>query len=92
MENAIRFRQIRRDKALEREIEGVLDEIKEVCHGIESAFFRFRNETDSDLIDAWIFEQAFFEARYRYLLRTAKRLGIIAIPRLKSINCFGNES
>lgn len=89
MENAISFRQIERDKTLERKIEGILDEINEVCRGIEAAFCRFKNETDSDLIDAWIFEQEFYEARYRYLLRTAKSLGVISIPRLKSIYEWG---
>jgi len=85
MENTMSFRRLERDKTLEREIEALLHEINEVCAGVEAAFCRFRDETDNDLIDAWIYEQEFYEARYRYLMRQAKSLGVILLPRLKNI-------
>ena len=84
MENVMSFRRMKRDKALEREINGLMREIHEVCAGIDAALCRFREETDFDLIDAWIYEQEFYEARYRYLLRRARSLGMLALPRLKS--------
>ncbi len=85
MENVTSFHPLEREQALQREIENLLDEINEVRRGMKASLCRFCFETDEDLIDAWIFEQEFYEARYRYLRRRAKSLGIGSIPRLETI-------
>ena len=50
--------------------------IREVCVQISLAENRFTMESDSDLIDAAIYETVALHARYRYLLRLAKEQGL----------------
>ncbi len=52
--------------------------IREVCSQLDSVQARFEMESDSDLIDACIYEMEALRARYRYLLRLAKCEGVTA--------------
>ena len=52
--------------------------IREVCTRLEMVNSRFEMESDSDLIEACIYEMESLRARYRYLLRTAKNRGVKA--------------
>ena len=54
----------------------IIEEIKEVKNQLEEVEAKFNLISDSDLIDALIFEQRSLEARYTYLLRIAKGRGI----------------
>ncbi len=56
----------------------VLTAIREVCLRLENANNRFEMEKDSDLIEACIYEIESLRARYRYLLRMAKKQGLKA--------------
>ena len=56
----------------------VLAAIREVCSQLENANMRFEMERDSDLIEACIYEIESLRARYRYLLRLAKKQGVKA--------------
>lgn len=56
----------------------VLQAIHEVCAQLNSVQARFEMESDSDLIDACIYEMEALRSRYRYLLRLAKDQGLTA--------------
>ena len=56
----------------------VLQAIREVCRQLDSVQARFEMESDSDLIDACIYEMEALCARYRFLLRQAKQEGLTA--------------
>ena len=56
----------------------VLQAIREVCSQLDSAQARFEMESDSDLIDACIYEMEALRARSRFLLRQAKQEGLTA--------------
>ena len=53
--------------------------IREVCAGLREVQSRFAMESDSDLIEACIYEMEALRARYRYLLRIAKQEGLTAV-------------
>lgn len=55
----------------------LLLDIREIQRQIESAYNRFENENDSDLIEACVYELESLTARYRYLLRCAKELQVV---------------
>lgn len=57
------------------------DAIREVCAALQAVQMRFSMESDSDLIEACIYETEALRARYRYLLRKAKEEGLTAVPR-----------
>lgn len=48
------------------------------CAASWTAYARFEMESDSDLIDACIYEMEALRARYRFLLRQAKQEGLTA--------------
>lgn len=56
----------------------VIQAIQEVCAQLDGVQARFEMESDSDLIDACIYEMEALRARYRYLLRQAKLEGVTA--------------
>ena len=56
----------------------VITAIRDVCIRLQNANTRFEMERDSDLIEACIYEIESLRARYRYLLRIAKKQGIKA--------------
>ncbi len=55
----------------------LLTEIREIKRQLETAYNRFENENDSDLIDACVYELESLTARYRHLLRCAKELNLV---------------
>ena len=62
----------------------LIEAIREVCVQLSLAENRFTMESDSDLIDAAIYETVALHARYRYLLRLAKEQGIsVPAPRVQ---------
>ena len=56
----------------------LLTAIRDVCRLLDNAKLRFEMESDSDLIEACIYEMEALRARYRYLLRMARLQGITA--------------
>lgn len=46
--------------------------IRELCGRIRSVDSRFAEETDQDLLDAYIYERLALQARYRYLSRQVR--------------------
>ncbi len=52
--------------------------IREVCRELQAVQARFAMESDSDLIEACIYETEALRARYRFLLRQAKQAGLTA--------------
>lgn len=51
--------------------------IRQVCESIDVVQNRFEQETDPDLIESSIYELQSLRAKYRYLLRTARKEGIV---------------
>ena len=54
----------------------LLSEIETVRQRLETVASHFENQTDPDLIEASIYETKSLTARYRYLFREARRLGL----------------
>ena len=50
----------------------LLRAIRELCGRIRSVDSRFQEETDKDLLDAYIYERLALQARYRYLTRQVR--------------------
>ena len=74
MEKKIRLLSAEKLRAKESETpeQKLLNEIREVCRKIETAYENFGYEQDDDLVEAAIYEIEALKARYRYLLRLAK--------------------
>lgn len=62
------------------EQQAILDEIKEVTRQIACTELWFEMESDSDLIEACIYQREALSARYRYLLSIAKQHEISSSP------------
>lgn len=54
----------------------ILDEIKEISRLIMYNECWFQSESNSDLIDACIYQRAELNSRYRYLINEAKQCGL----------------
>jgi hypothetical protein len=54
----------------------LIAEIEMVIQSIDTVSARFDFESDPDLVEACIYEMQALAARYRYLTREARRLGI----------------
>ena len=52
--------------------DALLRAIRELCGRIRSVDSRFQEETDNDLLDAYIYERLALQARYRYLSRQVR--------------------
>ena len=52
------------------------NELREICAQIKCTDMWFEMEEDEDLIDASIYQRESLNARYRYLLRQAKKNNI----------------
>ena len=52
--------------------DGLTRAIQELCGRIQSVDSRFQEETDNDLLDAYIYERLALQARYRYLSRQVR--------------------
>ena len=62
------------------EKERVLADIRMVCAKIRSVQSRFEQVSDGDLVASCIYELEALNAKYRFLLGQAKRLGITKMP------------
>jgi len=60
----------------------LLWEIETVRESLETVSAHFEYQSDPDLVEACIYEMKSLSARYRYLIREAKKLGIT-----KNISC-----
>lgn len=58
------------------EKEKLLSDIRQVSRLINEAYERFEYESDSDLVEAAVYELESLKARYRYLIRLAKKSDI----------------
>ena len=56
----------------------LLTAIRDVSRQLDNAKLRFEMESDSDLLEACLYEMEALRARYRYLLRMARLQGITA--------------
>lgn len=54
----------------------IIMQIRETSQRLESAYSRFENESNEDLLDSIIYEIQSLKALYRYLLKLAKEKGI----------------
>ncbi len=68
--------------------DSVLLQIKDTSQRLESAYSRFENECNEDLIDSIIYEIKSLKALYRYLLKLAKEKGI----ECGEVSVFGTEA
>jgi hypothetical protein len=69
-----------------RQKQAILDEIKEVSRQISCVDRWFEMESDSDLIDACIYQREALHAKYRYLLQKARRQSLTA-PMFSKTTC-----
>ena len=69
---------LNRKKADGEECINLLDEIQEISRALERAYERFELQSDSDLVEATIFEIEALKARYRYMLALAKQQNLTA--------------
>lgn len=69
---------LNRKKADDEECINLLDEIQEISRALERAYERFELQSDSDLVEATIYEIEALKARYRYMLALAKQQNLTA--------------
>lgn len=67
-----------RKKAVEEENESLIYEIHSISQALERAYERFELQSDSNLVEATIFEIEALKARYRYMLALAKEQNLTA--------------
>lgn len=67
--------------------DSLVKQIRDTSQKLESAYSRFENETNEDLLDSIIYEIQSLKALYRYLLKRAKECGI----ECAEISVFGRE-
>jgi hypothetical protein len=63
-----------RTKAEEEAHQDLIESLRNTRAQIQQAYSGFNNTSDSDLIDAYVFEIKALQARYSYLLRQIKEL------------------
>lgn len=63
-------------KAAEKPEYNLLGEIEAVRQNLNAVSARFEFQSDPDLVESCIYEMQSLTARYRYLLREARRLGL----------------
>ena len=68
---------LNRKKADEENI-SLINEIQDISRALERAYERFELQSDSDLVEATIFEIEALKARYRYMLALAKEQNLTA--------------
>ena len=66
---------LRRDIARDSSLQELFTELSETRFALSQAFDRFNNTTESELVDACIFDIRAKQARYNYLLRVIKEHG-----------------
>lgn len=67
--------------------DSILLQIRDTSQRLESAYSRFENECNEDLLDSIIYEIQSLKALYRYLIKQAKEKGI----ECGEISVFGRE-
>ena len=67
--------------------DSLLQQIRDTSQRLESAYSRFENECNEDLLDSIIYEIQSLKALYRYLLKQAKENGL----ECAEISVFGRE-
>lgn len=67
--------------------DSILLQIRDTSQRLESAYSRFENECNEDLLDSIIYEIQSLKALYRYLIKQAKEKGI----ECAEIAVFGRE-
>ncbi|MBQ7101250.1 MAG: DUF2508 family protein [Clostridia bacterium] len=68
---------LNRKKADEENI-NLINEIQDISRALERAYELFELQSDSDLVEATIFEIEALKARYRYMLALAKEQNLTA--------------
>ena len=63
-------------KPIPTDTNDIVLQIKETSQKLESAYSRFENELNEDLLDSIIYEIQSLKALYRYLLKRAKECGL----------------
>ncbi len=67
--------------------DSIVMQIRETSQKLDSAYNRFENEVNEDLLDSIIYEIQSLKSLYRYLLKQAKENGI----ECAEISVFGRE-
>ena len=67
--------------------DALVTQIRDTSRRLESAYSRFENELNEDLLDSVIYEIQSLKALYRYLLKKAKECGL----ECAEISVFGRE-
>ena len=68
------YEKIRKPVKPDRDI--ILTQLRETSTRLESAYSRFENECNEDLLDSVIYEIQSLKALYRYLIKKAKENGL----------------
>ena len=55
------------------EADALAEAIRDICGRMRAVDLHFSEETDSDLLDAYIYERLSLQAQYRFLTRQARR-------------------
>ncbi len=63
-------------KPVEPSKSSIVMQIRDTSRRLESAYSRFENELNEDLLDSIIYEIQSLKALYRYLLKEAKECGV----------------
>lgn len=63
-------------KPVQPSSDSLVTQIRETSQKLESAYSRFENELNEDLLDSIIYEIQSLKALYRYLLKKAKESGL----------------
>lgn len=74
-------------KPIQPSSDSLVMQIRETSQKLESAYSRFENELNEDLLDSIIYEIQSLKALYRYLLKKAKESGL----ECAEISVFGRE-
>ncbi len=74
-------------KPISPNYDSLVMQIRDTSQKLESAYSRFENELNEDLLDSIIYEIQSLKALYRYLLKRAKECGI----ECAEISVFGRE-
>ncbi len=67
--------------------DSLISQIRDTSQRLKSAYSRFENESNEDLLDSIIYEIQSLKALYRYLLKQAKETGL----ECAEISVFGRE-
>lgn len=63
-------------KPVQRPADSLVAQIRDTSQRLQSAYSRFENESNEDLLDSIIYEIQSLKALYRYLIKQAKETGL----------------